>query len=82
MKGGTSEEKGSVAWLVASEACLNPGIPNPTKCEVQALIQYLTIAENEMPINIHCKIGSVYGDMMSHDEITEFKDGRRNIHNE
>lgn len=52
---------GSVASLVISEPCLNmnPTVPDPSKYEVQALIQYLAVAINEMPTSIHCEIVSV-----------------------
>lgn len=38
---------------------MNPTVPDPSKYEVRALIQYLALAINEMPTSIHCEIVSV-----------------------
>jgi hypothetical protein len=61
-------------------------IPNPTKCKVHAVIQFL-YAKEKTAAEIHCQLVSVYGeDVMNRQNVTkwccEFEAGRSDVHDE
>jgi len=57
-------------------------IPNPAKCEVCSVIQFLN-AKGEAPGEIHCRIFSVYGDVMNSQKVAkwchEFNAGKTDV---
>lgn len=50
-------------------------IPNPTKCEVCSVIQFLD--EKEAPADFHCQFVSVYGELLFHETVKERLDNNK-----
>ena len=60
-------------------------IQSPAKCEVRSVIRFLK-AKGERTAEIHKQIVSVYGKVMSWENVTkwcrEFSEGRTDVHDE